>query len=204
MALSEAKKYIQQLHKRQSDPFLWPDFLTGLPDKSAILRKLEDVYPKLGRTSIAYVRISNIQSYLIKYGPDHHADIIQWTAAILKTSADRCKSGFAGTLGTHDFMVMCESREIQNLMREASGLFQKQMRNYYSSKDLKDQTTLAFTKDKGENIRIGLMKLVCVIADKKLPVRRGDLILNMARLCDALEDSGEDMLIMKKDMICAA
>jgi len=78
------------------------------------------------------------------------------------------------------------------------------MRNYYSSKDLKDQTTLAFTKDKGENIRIGLMKLVCVIADKKLPVRRGDLILNMARLCDALEDSGEDMLIMKKDMICAA
>jgi len=204
MALSEAKKYIQQLHKRQSDPFLWPDFLTGLPDKSAILRKLEDVYPKLGRTSIAYVRISNIQSYLIKYGPDHHADIIQWTAAILKTSADGCKSGFAGTLGTHDFMVMCESREIQNLMREASGLFQKQMRNYYSSKDLKDQTTLAFTKDKGENIRIGLMKLVCVIADKKLPVRRGDLILNMARLCDALEDSGEDMLIMKKDMICAA
>lgn len=204
MALSEAKKYIQQLHKRQSDPFLWPDFLTGLPDKSAILRKLEDIYPKLGRTSIAYVRISNIQSYLIKYGPDHHADIIQWTAAILKTSADRCRSGFAGTLGTHDFMVMCESREIQNLMREASGLFQKQMRNYYSSKDLKDQTTLAFTKDKGENIRIGLMKLVCVIADKKLPVRRGDLILNMARLCDALEDSGEDMLIMKKDMICAA
>ncbi|NJD57456.1 MAG: hypothetical protein FIA94_13780 [Nitrospirae bacterium] len=202
MALSEAKRYIQQLHKRQCDPYLWPDFLTGLPDKSAILRKLEDVYPKLGKTSVAYVRISNIQSYLIKYGPDHHADIIQWTAAILKTTADRCKSGFAGTLGTHDFMVMCESREIENLMRAASGFFQKQMRNYYSPKDLKSRTTLAFTKDKGENIKIGLMKLVCVIADKKLPVRRGDLILNMARLCDALEGSGEDMLIMNKNMIC--
>ena len=80
-----------------------------------------------------------------------------------------------------------------------NGLSRSSLRRF-----LKDQTTLAFTKDKGENIRIGLMKLVCVIADKKLPVRRGDLILNMARLCDALEDSGEDMLIMKKDMICAA
>jgi GGDEF domain-containing protein len=202
MALSDAKKYIQQLHKRQSDPFLWPDFLTGLPDKAAILRKLEEVYPKLGKTAVAYVRISNIQSYLIKYGPDHHADIIQWTAAILKTTADRCKSGFAGTLGTHDFMVMCESREFQNLMKEASGLFQKQMRNYYSPKDLKSRTTLAFTKEKGENIKVGLMKLVSVVADKRLPVKRGDLILNMARVCDALEGSGEDMMIMNKDMIC--
>ena len=202
MALSDAKKYIQQLHKRQSDPFLWPDFLTGLPDKAAILRKLEEVYPKIGKIAVSYVRISNIQSYLIKYGPDHHADIIQWTAAILKTTADRCKSGFAGTLGTHDFMVICESREFQELMREASGLFQKQMQNYYSPKDLKNRTTLAFTKEKGENIKVGLMKLVSVVADKRLPVRRGDLILNMARVCDALEGSGEDMMIMNKDMIC--
>ena len=202
MALSDAKTYIQQLHKRQSDPFLWPDFLTGLPDKAAILRKLEEVYPKLGKTAVAYVRIANIQSYLIKYGPDHHADIIQWTAAILKTTADRCKSGFAGTLATHDFMIMCESREFQGIMKEASGLFQKQMRNYYSPKDLKNRTTLTFTKDKGENIKVGLMKLVSVVAEKKLPVKRGDLILNMARVCDALEGSGEDMMIMNKDMIC--
>jgi GGDEF domain-containing protein len=202
MALSDARKYIQQLHKRQSDPFLWPDFLTGLPDKAAILRKLEEVYPKLGKIAVAYVRISNIQSYLIKYGPDHHGDIIQWTAAILKTTADRCRSGFAGTLGTHDFMVICESREFQNRLKEASGLFQKQMRMYYSPKDLKNRTTLAFTKEKGENISVGLMKLVSVVVDKKLPVKRGDLILNMARTCDALEDSGEDMMIINKGMIC--
>jgi hypothetical protein len=97
---------------------------------------------------------------------------------------------------------MCESREFQNLMKEASGLFQKQMRNYYSPKDLKSRTTLAFTKGKGENIKVGLMKLVSVVADKRLPVKRGDLILNMARVCDALEGSGEDMMIMNKDMIC--
>ena len=57
-------------------------------------------------------------------------------------------------------------------------------------------------REKGENIKIGLMKLVSVVADRKLPVKRGDLILNMARVCDALEGSGEDMMIMNKDMIC--
>ncbi len=39
MGLAEAKKYIQELHKKQSDPFLWPDYLTGLPDKAAIIKK---------------------------------------------------------------------------------------------------------------------------------------------------------------------
>ncbi len=202
MGLSDARKYIQQHRRRQNDPFLWPDFLTGLPDKAAILKKLEDVYRKLGKISVAYVRISNIHSYLIKYGPNHHADIIQWTAAILKTSTDRCKNGFVGTLSTHDFMVMCGSREMPKLMDEAADLFERQMRTYYSQKDLKDRTTLSFTKDKGTDIRIGLMKLVYVIADKKLSVERGDLILNMAGICDAVEGSGEDMMVLNQDMIC--
>jgi len=203
MGLSDARKYIHQLRKRQSDPFLWPDFLTGLPDKPAILKKLENVYPKLGKISVAYVRIANIHSYIIKYGPNHHADIIQWAAAILKTTAARCKNGFVGTLSTHDFMVICESREMPKLMDEAADLFEKQMRKYYSLKDLKDRTTFSFTKERGTDIRIGLMKLVCVIADTKLSVERGDLILNMAGICDAVEGSGEDMMVLSQDMICA-
>ncbi len=202
MGLLEARKYIQQLHKRQSDPFLWPDFLTGLPDKAAILKKLEEVYPNLGKFSIVYVRIANIHSYLIKYGPNHHADIIQWAAAILKTSVARCKHGFVGTLNTHDFMVMCESRKMVKLMDEATELFERQMRKYYSAKDLKNRTTLSFIKNEGTNIRVGLMKLVYVVADKKLSVERGDLILNMADICDAVEGSGEAMMVLNQDMIC--
>ena len=202
MGLSEARKYIQQLHKRQNDPFLWPDFLTGLPDKTAIIKKLDEVYPKLGKISVAYVRISNIQSFLIKYGPNHHADIIQWAAAILKTTAEQCKNGFVGTLSTHDFMVVCESGEMKTFMAEAAGLFQKEMRRYYSAKDLKSQTTLAFTRDKGKDVRFGLMKLVSVIANRKLPLKRGDFILSMARACDAAEAAGEDIMVMDKGMLC--
>ncbi len=202
MRLSDARKYIQQLHRRQNNPFLWPDFLTGLPDKAAILKKLEDVYPKLGRISVAYVRIANIHSYVIKYGPNHHADIIQWAAAILMTSADRCNNGFVGTLSTHDFMVICESREMTKLMDEAARLFEKQMRKYYSQKDLKDRTTLSFAWDRGNGIRIGLVKLVYIIADKKLSVEGGDLIRNMAGICDAVEGSGEDMMVLNQDMVC--
>ncbi len=202
MRLSDARKYIQQLRRRQNNPFLWPDFLTGLPDKAAILKKLEDVYPKLGKISVAYVRIANIHSYVIKYGPNHHADIIQWAAAILKTSADRCNNGFVGTLSTHDFMVICQSREMTKLMDEAARLFEKQMRQYYSQKDLKDRTTLSFARDRGTGIRIGLVKLVYIIADKKLSVEGGDLIRNMAGICDAVEGSGEDMMVLNQDMVC--
>jgi hypothetical protein len=98
MVTSEAKKYIQDLHKKQKNPFLWPDYLTGLPDKAAIIKIMDEVFPKLGEYSIAYVRIANIQPYLIKYGPDRHAEIIQWAAAILKTSSDKRPNSFVGTL----------------------------------------------------------------------------------------------------------
>ena len=39
MGFKEAKKYISELHKKQDDPYLWPDYLTGLPDKNAIVQK---------------------------------------------------------------------------------------------------------------------------------------------------------------------
>ena len=202
MGISEAKKYVRDLHKRQNNPYLWPDFLTGLPDKTAILDKLEHIFPKIGRYSLAYVRIGNIQPYLIKYGPDRHADIIQWTAAILKTSAEGCRNGFAGTLNTHDFMVMCESRNMQELMAEASGMFRKRISAYYSETDLKNKATISFKKNDGGNMRIGLMRLVYVVADSKLPVKKSDLILNMARICDALENSDEDSVIMTRALLC--
>lgn len=202
MALSDAKKYIADLRKKQNNPYLWPDYLTGLPDKSAILRKLEEIYPKMGKYSIAYVRIANIQSYLIKYGPNRHADIIQWAAAILKTSADSRKNGFVGTLSTHDFMVICDCRDMQKLMAQASALFSKRVADYYTKVDMKKQETLSFKKTDGKAFKIGLMKLVCVIADNKLPVKKSDLVINMARVCDALESTDDDMVFMTKDMLC--
>ncbi len=202
MGLLEARKYIADLRKRQNNPYLWPDYLTGLPDKTAILRKLEEVYPKIGKYSVAYVRISNIQSYLIKYGPNRHADIIQWVAAILKTSADSRKNGFVGTLSTHDFMVICECSDMQKLMEQAAVLFKKRIADYYSKEDMKKQETLSFKKSDGKAIRIGLMKLVCVVADKKLPVKKSDLVINMARVCDTIESTDNEMVIMTRDMLC--
>lgn len=201
MGLTEARKYIADLRKKQNNPYLWPDYLTGLPDKSAILRKLEEIYPKMGSYSVAYVRISNIQSYLIKYGPNRHADIIQWAAAILETSADSAKNGFVGTLSTHDFIVICECRDIQKLMEQASALFSKRIADYYSKDDMKRQETLSFKKSDGKSVKIGLMKLACVVADKKLPVKKSDLIINMARVCDALEGNDDEMVVMTKDML---
>ena len=202
MGLSDARKYITDLHRKQNNPYLWPDYLTGLPDKRAILRKLEEIYPRMGTYSVTYVRIANIQSYLIKYGPNRHADIIQWAAAILKTSADSRSNGFAGTLGIHDFMVICDCRDMQKLMGQASALFSRRIADYYSEVDMKKQETLSFKKGDGKAVRIGLMKLICVVADKKLPIKKSDLVINMARVCDAIECTDDDMVVMTKDMLC--
>lgn len=201
MGIMEAKKYIEKLRKKQDNPYLWPDFLTGLPDKAAIIKKMEETFPRLGRYSIAYVRIANIQPYLIKYGPDNHADIIQWAAAILKTTCDKCKNCFVGTLSTHDFIMICETKDLVRHMKEAERVFKKKVESYYTKEDLKNKTILSFKRD-GERVDIGLIRLVSVIADRKLQTQRTNLLESMGRVCEAMERTTEDIIAMSDDMIC--
>jgi GGDEF domain-containing protein len=193
MSIAEARKYIQDLHKRQENPYLWPDFLTGLPDKAAILNKLQEVYPKLGKSSVVYIRIANIHPYLIKYGPDKHADIIQWAAAILKTSCDRCRGCFVGTVSTHDFVVMCETRNIEKHMKEVQKAFNKQVQSYYVKEDLQKKTTLSFSRN-GEIVRVGLIRMVAVVIDKPTAIEQSLLIREMSKACDVVESGDADMV----------
>ena len=193
MGIAEAKKYIQELHKRQDNPYLWPDFLTGLPDKSAIVKKLEEVYPKMGRYAVAYVRIANIQPYLIKYGPDRHAEIIQWAAAILKTTCEKCSKCFVGTVSTHDFVVTCETKNMVKHIKEASRTFKKKVETFYTKADLSSKTTLSFRRN-GERIHIGLMGLKAVVADKKTGIKKSHLLQEMGKACESLESMVEDIV----------
>lgn len=201
MGLTEAKKYIQDLRKKQSDPFLWPDYLTGLPDKSAIIKKIDEVFPKLGDYSVVYLRIDNIQPYLLKYGPAKHAEIIQWAAAILKTFFEKCPNSFVGTLNTHDFIAICETKNVVKLIEGAREIFRKKASTYYSQKDLAKGVTLSFDRNDGKKVNLGLMKLIAVVVNKKLRVKRSHLILDMARICDAIEGTEEDIAVMSNDMI---
>ena len=200
MSLTEAKKYIQELHKKQGNPYLWPDYLTGLPDKSAIIKKLEEVFPKLGEYSIAYVRIANIHPYLIKYGPDKHADIIQWAAAVLKTTCEKCAGCFVATLSTHDFILMCETRNMVKHIKSAGKYFAKRVAVYYTKEDLDKQTTLTFKKN-GGTVNIGLMKLASVIVDRKPRFGRTLLIHHMGRVCQELERTDGNIVVMSDDEI---
>lgn len=195
MGISEAKKYIQDLHKRQENPYLWPDFLTGLPDKAAIIKRLEEIYPDIGRYSVAYVRIANIHPYLIKYGPDRHAEIIQWAAAILKTTCEKCSKCFVGTMNTHDFVIMCETKNMIKHFREAARTFNKKVEAYYTREDQASKTTLSFNRD-GEKINIGLMALKAVIADRKLSIKKSHLLQDMGKTCESLERTEEDIVVM--------
>lgn len=202
MGVAEANKYIKDLRKRQADPFLWPDYLTGLPEKPAIIRVLEGAYPKLGEYSIVFVRIANIQPYLLKYGPDNHAEIIQWAAAVLKTTSQKCRNSFVGTLNTHDFVVVCKAKNTQTFFCEANELFRKKAVSFYSQDDVRKGTVLYFNQDDGQVIRIGLMKLIGVVADSKLKVKRQDLIRCMSNVCDLLEGTDEDFVVMNNRMLC--
>ena len=201
MGIAEAKKYIQLLHKKQENPFLWPDYLTGLPDKAAIINKIHEDFSKLGEYSFVYIKIANIQPYLLHYGPDKHAEIIQWAAAIIKTTADKGSDSFVGTFNTHDFIIICKTKNVVKLFEEARELFRKKVSTYYSSKDLVKGMIPFYDRSDGKKVNIGLMKLIAVVADKKLRVKRSDLLMNMARNCDALEGSEDDIVVMKNDMI---
>jgi GGDEF domain-containing protein len=195
MGLTEAKKYIQDLHRKQGDPYLWPDFLTGLPDRKAIIRRLEDLFPRLGKYSIAYVRISNIHPYLIKYGPDRHAEIIQWAAAILKTTCDKCSGCFVGTLSTHDFVVMCETDRMVRHIEEAGRLFEKKIKSFYSAEDLRTTTTLSFRRGR-EKVHAGLLKLTAVVAQDKPGIEKSELLQHMGHLCESAERTADEIVLM--------
>jgi len=201
MGIAEAKKYIQELHKRQENPYLWPDYLTGLPDKAAIIKNLDSVYPKIGKYSIAYIRIANIHPYLIKYGPDKHAEIIQWAAAILKTTCEKCSKCFVGTMSTHDFIIMCETGNMVRHIKEAIRTFQKKVASFYAREDLASKTTLSFNRN-GEKVNIGLMTLKAVLADKKLNIKKSHLIQEMGKICEAIEGTDTDLVIMSDEMSC--
>jgi hypothetical protein len=201
MGLIQARKYIQDLHKRQSNPYLWPDYLTGLPDKSAIIKKMDEVFPLVGEYSICYIRIANIQPYLLKYGPDKHADIIQWAAAILKTTFDICPKSFIGALNTHDFVGICKTRDMVKLFQDAQEMFRKKTAAYYSKDDLEKGITLSFDRNDGGKVNCRLMKLIAVVAERKLRVKKSHLIRNMARICEAIEGTEDDIVVMSNDML---
>lgn len=196
MGLTEAKKYIQDLHKKQNDPFLWPDYLTGLPDKSAIIKKIDEVFSKLGEFSVAYLRIDNIQPYILKYGPDKHAEIIQWAAAILKTSSDKFPNSFVGTLNAHDFIAIGKTKNMDALIEEAREIFRKKASAYYSKNDLAKGVTFSFDRNDGEKVNLGIMKFVAVVVNRKLRLKRSHLIPDMARLCDSIEGTEKDIAVM--------
>lgn len=185
MGIKEAKKYISDLHKKQDNPYLWPDYLTGLPDKNAIIQKISEVYDQLGKQSIAVIRIANIQPFLLKYGSEKHAPIIQWAAAVLKTTADKYK-GFVGACCTHDFVAVCNTKDLKKFTDEVSKLFEKKVLTFYSKEDLRTGKVLSFMRD-GKKVDIGLMKFaVCSVSDKTL-IPKDNMLPHIGKLCMDLE-----------------
>jgi hypothetical protein len=185
MGLNEAKKYITELRKKQDDPYLWPDFLTGLPDKNAIIKKVSEVYDRLGEYCISCIRIANIQPYLIKYGPDRHAEIIHWAAGILKTTADRYKA-FVGACCTHDFIAVCDSKNVERFINDTARLFDKKALTFYSEEDLRKGRVLSFSRD-GKRVDVGFMKLIATSMSKKPAIPKEQIIPYIGNLCANLE-----------------
>ena len=184
MGLKEAKGYIEELHKRQDNPYLWPDYLTGLPDKAAIIKEISATYGK-GKDCVIYVRIANIHPYLIKYGPDRHAELIQWAAAILKTTAGKYKA-FVGALSSHDFIAVCGKAHADDFTQEASKVFGKKALSFYSEEDIKKGRVISFVGE-GKKVSVGLMKLISSSDCGKSGIPKEHIIQHLGSLCDKLE-----------------
>ncbi len=183
MGLKDAQKYISDLRKRQDDPLQWPDYLTGLPDTHAIIRKTKEVYPKLGKYSISYICIGNINTYLIKYGSDRHAEIIQWAAAILKTTADK-HNCFVGASRSHDFVAIGEKQDIRAFLKDADNLFNKKVKSFYDKRDLSRKSVLSFVSD-GKEVSLGLMRLISSTLDSRTDIPREDVLSHLEQQCSA-------------------
>ncbi|TAN43132.1 MAG: hypothetical protein EPN25_01415 [Nitrospirae bacterium] len=193
MSLTDAKKYIDDLHKRQENPLLWPDFLTGLPGKSAIIKQLDKAYPNLGTYAVAYIRIANIHPYLIKYGPDRHAEIIQWAAAILKTSCEKCAGCFIATVSTHDFVIICKTKTMSKHLKDVMKTFDRKVETFYTAEDRKSRTILSFIRS-GEKVTIGLIKMIAVVTDSDPGIEKSQLIREMGKACDGLAAGSQNIL----------
>lgn len=180
MGLREARRYVDELRKKQKDPYSWPDFLTGLPDRAAVIAKLNEIYPTLGKNAVSYVMISGIDPYLIKYGSSRHLEIIQWAAAALKTAAD-VRGGFIGAFG-HDFVVVSAANTIDALVDDASGVFARKAKDFYSADDFKNGKIISYKKE-GESVEHGLMKLAYCTIREKTPVPVKGLIPYLRSLC---------------------
>ncbi|MDP2167432.1 MAG: hypothetical protein Q8J64_03775 [Thermodesulfovibrionales bacterium] len=184
MGTKEAKKYIKALHKKQDNPYLWPDYLTGLPEKPAIIKWISEVYGKPLK-HILYVRIANIHPYLIKYGPDRHADIIQWAAAVLKTTADKYKA-FVGAFNSHDFIAVCDAKAASDFMDEASKVFNKKALSFYSREDLQKGSVISFIRD-GKKVNAGFMKLISSGMCAKTDTPKDQVVQHLGSLCEKAE-----------------
>lgn len=180
MGLKKAGEYIRELHELQDNPFQWPDFLTGLPDRAAVLRKISDVFEKRGKYTVTLVKISNIQSYIIKYGYSRHSEIIQWASAILKTTSEKYRGSFVGVLGTHEFVIISRAEHMEAVLKEARQLFQKKARSFYSPADLKKKYLFSYQMD-GKKVIVGFMDLIHATLKNYKGIDKREIIPTLTR-----------------------
>ena len=181
MGLTEARKYITALRKKQKDPLQWPDYLTGLPDRHAIIQKAR----KKGIRTIAYIRIENINPYLAKYGTARHVEVIEWAAALLQTTAEKYKM-FVGTLSKHDFVVIGAKKNLDAFLEESTTLFEKKALSFYNNTDQKKGSIMRFMNECKE-IHLGLMKLIYCTSKGIKDLRREEMILHLEKCCDEMQ-----------------
>lgn len=184
MGIQDARRYITELHRKQNRPDFWPDFLTGLPDKTASIRKANDVRASLDRHVVLLLRIANIRPYLLKYGPRKHTEIIQWAAAILKTTMDNF-GGFVGAYDTHDFIAVCRRKDAAAFLEDTARMFGRKIKTFYSDEDLRKKNILSFMGD-GRQVEVGFMELLSV-SSEEVPATGESFIPHLVKQMNELE-----------------
>lgn len=185
MSIKSAQKYINDLHKKQQDPSQWPDFLTGLPDRYAVLRSIDDAYSHLDKKFISFLRIANIHPYLLKYGNERHIQVIEWGAAILKVTADKY-GFFVGAYDTHDFVVIGDKNKMDDFIADVSGQFDKKSLSFYDKDDVSRPNFLSFKRD-GKQVNIGYMKFISASINKISSLPKAQVILYLSSMCAEAE-----------------
>jgi hypothetical protein len=131
------------------------------------------------------MRIANIHPYLIKYGTNRHSEVIQWAAAILKTTADRY-GAFVGAVNSHDFITVCRKKDADRLVNEAARAFERKAKAFYTSKDINKKTPLSFIRN-GKKIDVGFMQFITSSLEVTADFPKENVVPRLAALCAELE-----------------
>ena len=176
--------------------------LTGLPSINRTYTILEHCRKNLSDWHAIHVDILHFQSYSHMYGVSSADSAIRETARILTESLKDInnQNAFLGHLGRDNFLVLCDSGNLENILNLAKQNFKTILNNIYKQEDF-DSGYIICSAPKKVRRKEGLLDLnigVCSSIDRNF-LSGTDIIEQAVKNKNKNESKNKKVLILEDD-----